>query len=118
MVRHRFIFEMDTCGLSRGSLRDRERYSYEFTVFTILEYFVNTTRLEPVSKYHIMTRVHLPSQRYDRVASVLDLLVKRGWVSLTKTEHASFYKITEEGEEEYNRWIKDFLEFVRSLYPT
>jgi len=45
------------------------------------------------------------------------LLVKRGWVSLTKTEHASFYKITEEGEEEYNRWIKDFLEFVRSLYP-
>jgi len=98
-------------------LPDRERYSYEYTVFTILEYLLKRKQSEPVSKYHIMTRVRLPSQRPDRVGSVLDLLVERGWVSLVKTEHASFYKITEEGEKEYNRWIKDFLEFTRSLYP-
>lgn len=95
---------------------ERERYSYEFTVFNILEYLVKRKQLGPVSKYHLTTRVHLPSQRPDRVSSVLNLIVERGWVSVVKTEHASFYRITEEGEKEYNRWIKDFLDFVRSLY--
>jgi len=97
-------------------LRDRERYSFEYTVFTILEYLIKRKQSGPVSKYHIMTRVHLPSQRPDRVSSVLELLVERGWISSVKTEHASFYRITEEGEKEYSRWIKDFLEFARGLY--
>ena len=94
----------------------RERYSYEYTVFAILEYLYRRRQIGPVSKYHIMTRVHLPSQRPDRVSSVLELLVERGWISLVKTEHASFYTIAEEGAKEYSRWIKDFLEFARSLY--
>lgn len=95
---------------------NRERYSFEYTVFTILEYLLARKGLEPVSKYHLMTRVRLPSQRPDRVSTVLELLVERGWVTLVKTEHASFYRITEDGEKEYNRWIRDFLDFARSLY--
>lgn len=97
---------------------ERARYSYEYTVFTILEYLFTRKFSEPVSKYHIMTRVRLPSQRPDRVSAIVDLLVAKGWVSLVKTEHASFYQITPAGETEYNRWIKAFLDFARSLYQT
>ncbi|MFH0749273.1 MAG: hypothetical protein V1915_05105 [Candidatus Bathyarchaeota archaeon] len=95
---------------------ERERYAYEYTVFTILEYLFARSTSEPVSKYNIMTRARLPSQRPDRVDSILGLLVTRGWVSLVKTEYSSFYRITEEGAKEYTRWIKEFLDFTRSLY--
>lgn len=97
-------------------MSERERYSYEYTVFTILEYLYEKKQSEPVSKYNIMTRTRLPTQRPDRVDSILNLLVNRGWISLVKTEYSSFYKITGDGEKEYNRWIKEFLDFTRSLY--
>ncbi len=95
----------------------KDRQSFEFTVLVILEYFVRREALGPVSKYHLMNRVPgLPSQRQDRVSTILDLLVQRGWVSAEpKGNSALAYKITELGKEEYNKWVKEFLSFVKVL---
>jgi DNA-binding PadR family transcriptional regulator len=94
-----------------------ERQSFEFTVLTILEYLVRHDALGPVSKYHIMNRVPgLPSQRQDRVSAILDLLVKRGWISIEpKEEGGGLYRITELGKSEYGKWVSEFLSFVRKL---
>lgn len=96
----------------------KERYSMEYTVFSILRYLLKRKNLDPVSKYHVMSQAKIPSQRPDRLNTVFDLLLTKGWISRIKTEHASFYKITDEGVSEYNRWIKDFLDFCRIFYQT
>ena len=94
----------------------KDRQSFEFTVLVILEYFVRHEALGPVSKYHVMNRIPgLPSQRQDRVSSILDLLVQRGWVSAEEGDSVFAYKITELGKEEYNKWVKEFLSFVKVL---
>lgn len=93
-----------------------DRQSFEFTVLTILEYFVRHEALGPVSKYHVMNRIAgLPSQRQDRVSTILDLLVQRGWIATETAESGEVYKITELGRMEYNKWVMDFLSFVRVL---
>ncbi len=96
----------------------KERYSMEYTIFSILEYLHKRKDSDPVSKYHVMSRANIPSQRPDRLNTVFDLLLQKRWVSILNTEHASFYKITDEGEREYNRWVKEFLQFAQIFYQT
>lgn len=58
----------------------------------------------------------LPSQRQDRVSAVLDLLVQRGWLSVeSRNDGGELYKITEAGKAEYDKWVKEFLAFVKVL---
>jgi DNA-binding PadR family transcriptional regulator len=99
------------------NMKTKDRQSFEYTVLAILEHFVRHEALGPVTKYHVMNRVPgLATQRQDRVSEILDLLVQRGWVSLEKQESGiAVYKITAEGRVEYDKWIRQFLSFVRIL---
>lgn len=94
-----------------------DRQSFEYTLLAILEYFVRHESLGPVTKYHVMNRVpSLPTQRQDRVSEILDLLVVRGWVSLEKQDSGTaVYRITSQGKVEYEKWVREFLSFVRIL---
>ena len=98
-------------------MKPKDRQSFEYTVLAILEYFVRHEALGPITKYHIMNRIPgLATQRQDRVSEILDLLVLRGWISLEKQASANaVYKITAEGKMEYDKWIRQFLSFVRIL---
>ena len=99
------------------SMKPKDRQSFEYTVLAILEYFVRHESLGSVTKYHVMNRVPgLATQRQDRVSEILDLLVTRGWISLEKREGGNVvYRITSEGRDEYQKWIREFLSFVKIL---
>ncbi|UCH38212.1 MAG: hypothetical protein JSV76_03400, partial [Candidatus Bathyarchaeota archaeon] len=94
----------------------RRRYSYEYTVLRVLEYLFQKKDSYPISKYHILTKVSSATQRQDRISSILQVLVDNGWITVLKTEKASFYRITSKGEEAYSKWVHDFLLFARSTY--
>jgi len=98
-------------------MKPKDRQSFEYTVLAILEYFVRHEVLGPVTKYHVMNRVPgLATQRQDRISEILDLLVLRGWVSFEKLESGNaVYKITPVGKLEYDKWVREFLSFVRIL---
>ena len=72
---------------------------------------------DSVSKYHIMNHVTgLSTQRHDRVSSILQLLVERGWISTESKEDGVIgYRISESGKAEYRKWVSQFLSFVRKL---
>jgi DNA-binding PadR family transcriptional regulator len=57
----------------------------------------------------------LPSQRQDRVSAILDLLVQRGWVTAESKDNTVAYIITDAGRTEYDKWVKQFLAWVRTL---
>lgn len=98
-------------------MKGGDRQSFELTVLTILEYLVRHEGFGPVSKYHIMNHVpDLPSQRQDRVSTILELLVRRGWVSTeSKDDGVMGYRISESGKTEYRKWVSQFLSFARKL---
>lgn len=83
----------------------------------VLQYLFQKRDSYPISKYHILTKISSATQRQDRITSILQLLLDKGWIEVLKTERASFYRITKAGEEVYAGWVKDFLEFARSIYP-
>ena len=93
-----------------------ERYSYEYTILSILEYFCIYSRKIPISKYHIMTKINeIKQQRPDRISLILIKFENNGYIESIETSNAKFYLITEKGFDVYLKWIKDFLTFVRSL---
>ena len=93
-----------------------DRQSFEFTILAILEYLVRQETIGPVTKYHLMNRVPgLPSQRQDRVSTILDLLVQRKWISEEPKDDTVAYVITKDGKSEYDKWVKQFLTWVRTL---
>ena len=47
---------------------------------------------------------------------MMDALEKNGFVSSEDTSNIRFYVITEQGINAYEKWIKDFLDFTRSVY--
>ncbi|MDQ6864662.1 MAG: DUF4364 family protein [Thermoproteota archaeon] len=88
--------------------------SSEYTTLSILEYLYINTKNTPVSKYHIITKVHgIRHQRSDRVSNIMDILERNGFIKSMNTPNATFYQITEKGSEVYLKWVKDFLEFAR-----
>jgi DNA-binding PadR family transcriptional regulator len=97
-------------------MRGGDRQSFEFTILAILEYLVRQEPIGPVTKYHLMNRVPgIPSQRQDRVSAILDLLVQRGWVTAEAKDNTVAYLITHAGKTEYDKWVKQFLAWVRTL---
>ena len=92
-----------------------DRWSFEFTVLTLLEYLVTHEIAGSVTKYHLMNRVPgLPSQRRDRVSSILELLVQKGWATIESQEDGVVgYRVSQSGKEEYRKWVSQFLAFAR-----
>ena len=93
-----------------------KRFSNEYTILSILEYFCLDSRKVAISKYHIMTKIsEIKQQRPDRVSHILIKLEKNGYIESIETPNTKFYLITEKGFEAYLKWIKDFLTFVRNM---
>jgi len=93
----------------------KKRLSAEYTMLAILEYICLYASNTPVSKYRIMRIEGLSTQRPDRIARILEMLERNGYIESIKTPTAIYYKVTEKGLNIYNKWVKDFLEFVREL---
>jgi len=93
-----------------------KRFSNEYTILSILEYFCLYSRKVAISKYHIMTKIsEIKQQRPDRISHILIKLEKNGYIESIETPNTKFYLITEKGFEAYLKWIKDFLTFVRKM---
>ena len=93
-----------------------KRFSNEYTILSILEYFCLYSRKVAISKYHIMTKIsEIKQQRPDRISHILIKLEKNRYIESIETPNTKFYLITEKGFEAYLKWIKDFLTFVRNM---
>jgi DNA-binding PadR family transcriptional regulator len=85
-------------------------------MLSILEYLCINSQSGPLSKYHILTKVSvIRQQRHDRISQILNNLEENGYIESTKTSGSTSYKITDRGYEIYHKWVKDFLDFVRSM---
>lgn len=98
--------------------RDKQRFSSEYTMLSILEYLYINSSAGPISKYHITTKVPgIKQQRQDRISEILGILEEHGFIESIKTSSEStFYKTTEKGSNAYSKWVKDFLSFARFSY--
>jgi predicted transcriptional regulator len=86
------------------------RFSSEYTMLSILEYLYVNARRTPVSKYNIVTNTPgIRQQRADRVNLMMDSLEKNEYIiSEYTSSNITFYKITQKGIDEYEKWIKNF----------
>lgn len=86
-------------------------------MLSILEYLCINAIKTPVTKYHLITKVHsIKQQRKDRISDIMLTLEKQGFISSIKTSDSTFYQVTDKGSEAYLRWVKGFLNFTRSAY--
>lgn len=97
-------------------LDGKRRLSTEYTMLSILEYLCINSLHTPVSKYHIINKMPgIRQQRQDRVSSIMGKLEDNGFINSIRTSsNSTFYQITARGLEVYSKWVKDFLDFVRS----
>jgi predicted transcriptional regulator len=104
----------------RQDKKKKNRFSSEYTMLSILEYLYTNSRRIPVTKYNIVTNTPgIKQQRPDRVSLMLNSLEKNGYViSVNTSSNLTFYKITQNGIDAYEKWIKDFLEFARNTNIT
>jgi predicted transcriptional regulator len=85
-------------------------------MLSILEYLCINSQNGRLSKYHILTKIAvIKQQRHDRVSEILNTLEENGLIKSTKNSDSTFYEITNKGNEVYHKWVKDFLDFVRSM---
>lgn len=97
-------------------MNEKKRLSVEYTMFSILEYLCINSQSGPVSKYHILTKITvIKQQRHDRVTEILNILEENGLISSARLADSTFYEITNKGNGVYHKWVKDFLDFVRSM---
>jgi len=94
----------------------RKRFSSEYTLLSILEYLYINARNTPVNKYKIVTNASgIRQQRPDRVNNIMQILEQNGFIkSIKASSSVTLYQITEQGIEAYQKWIKNYLNFVRS----
>jgi DNA-binding PadR family transcriptional regulator len=99
-----------------ASGRRQKRFSSEYTMLSILEYLYVYARNTPVSKYKIVTNASgIRQQRPDRVNNIMEILEQNGFTkSIKASSTVTFYQITEQGIEAYQKWIRDYLNFVRT----
>ena len=99
-----------------ASGRRQKRFSSEYTMLSILEYLYVHARNIPVSKYKIVTKSSgIRQQRPDRVNNIMEILEQNGFTkSIKASSTVTFYQITEQGIEAYQKWIRDYLNFVRT----
>jgi|SRR6188472_3589915 len=104
----------------RDKKNKKGRFSSEYTMLSILEYLYVNSRKTPVSKYNIVTNAPgIRQQRADRVNLIMDSLENNGYiVSEPTSSNITFYKITQKGIDEYEKWVKNFLDFARSTNIT
>jgi DNA-binding PadR family transcriptional regulator len=97
--------------------RKQKRFSSEYTILSILEYLYLYSRNAPVSKYKIVTNASgIRQQRPDRVNIIMQILEQNGFIrSIKASSTVTFYQITKQGIEAYQQWIKNYLNFVRSI---
>jgi len=97
--------------------RKQKRFSSEYTILSILEYLYLYARDTPVSKYKIVTNAAgIRQQRPDRVNNIMQILEQNGFIrSIKASSTVTFYQITKQGIEAYQQWIKNYLNFVRSI---
>jgi len=85
-------------------------------MLSILEYLCINSQSGPLSKYHILTKIPvIKQQRHDRISEILNTLEENGLIKSTKISDSTFYEITNRGNGMYHKWVKDFLDFVRSM---
>jgi hypothetical protein len=99
-----------------NQIAGKRRFSTEYTMLSILEYLCINSLHTPVSKYHIINKIPgIRQQRQDRVSAIMGTLETNGFINSIRTSsNSTFYQITSKGLEVYSKWVKDFLEFVRS----
>jgi DNA-binding PadR family transcriptional regulator len=85
-------------------------------MLSILEYLCINSLHTPVSKYYIINKIPgIRQQRQDRITSIMTALEANSFISSIRTSsNSTFYQITTRGLEVYSKWVKDFLDFVRS----
>lgn len=90
---------------NEGQKSTKNRFSSEYTMLSILEYLYTNTRMMPVSKYNIVTNTPgIKQQRPDRVNLMINSLEKNGYVaSISTSSNLTFYKITRNGIDAYER---------------
>jgi hypothetical protein len=98
----------------------KNRFSSEYTMLSILEYLYTNTQKMPITKYSIVTNTPgINQQRPDRVNLMISSLEKNGYIMPVNTApNLTFYKITQNGIGAYEKWVKDFLDFVRNTNIT
>ncbi len=97
-------------------MNEKKRLSAEYTMLSILEYLCINSQSGPLSKYHILTKIAgIKQQRHDRISEILNTLEENGLIRSTKIADSTFYEITDKGNMVYHKWVKDFLDFVRSM---
>ncbi|MGA7368984.1 MAG: hypothetical protein WBX01_07640 [Nitrososphaeraceae archaeon] len=97
-------------------MNERKRLSAEYTMLSILEYLCINSQSGPLSKYHILTKIPvIKQQRHDRISEILNTLEENELIKSTKISDSTFYEITNRGNGMYHKWVKDFLDFVRSM---
>ena len=85
-------------------------------MLSILEYLCINSQSGPLSKYHILTKIAgIKQQRHDRISEILNTLEENGLIKSTKIADSTFYEITNRGNGIYHKWVKDFLDFMRSI---
>lgn len=88
-------------------------------MLSILEYLYVNARDTPISKYKIIANATgIRKQRPDRVNNIMQILEQNGFIKSIKASTVTFYQITEQGIEAYRQWIKNYLNFVRSIAKT
>ena len=81
-----------------------------------MEYLCISSRNTPISRYHIINKIHgIKQQRADRINDLMEELEKKDLVKSIKTPNSTYYNITEKGVESYYRWVQSFLDFSRSV---
>ncbi|HZI72284.1 MAG TPA: hypothetical protein VFD60_14095 [Nitrososphaeraceae archaeon] len=104
----------------RQDKKKKNRFSSEYTMLSILEYLYTNSQRISVTKYNFVTNTPgIKQQRPDRVSLMINSLEKNGYViSVNTSSNLTFYKITQNGIDAYEKWIKDFLEFARNTNIT
>ena len=107
-------------GKENEKQKKKNRFSSEYTMLSILEYLYTNTQKMSVSKYNIVTNTPgIKQQRPDRVNIMIDSLEKNGYItSVNTSSNLTFYRITQNGIDAYEKWIKEFLNFARSTNIT
>ena len=107
-------------GKENEKQKKKNRFSSEYTMLSILEYLYTNTQKMSVSKYNIVTNTPgIKQQRPDRVNIMIDSLEKNGYItSVNTSSNLIFYRITQNGIDAYERWIKEFLDFARNTNIT
>lgn len=99
-----------------SSKRSQKKFSSEYTMLSILEYLYTYGRNTPVSKYKIANSAFgIRQQRSDRINTIMQILEQNGFTkSIKASSTVTFYQITEQGIEAYQKWIRNYLNFVRT----